>query len=169
MVIKKIYPVLCVLIVCALFGFELPQKSTGHYAQWLDKSHVGHKIKISEKGSKDVYWVDYLGDVQSLKKEVFKFVTITYDTGERHGTESKLLAFNAKNELLGGYFIGPANDLPTKVCRNRLVFDYKQSKNACQQITKVDFFKGIPLRLFVACQDKEATIYEFYPDMKAEK
>lgn len=35
-------------------------------------------------------------------------------------------------------------------------------------VTKIGFSKGISPRLFVSCQDKEAAIYEFYPEMTAD-
>ena len=166
---KKILPFACIPLLAIFLAFGNPQKTSATYNQWLDKKNVGHTIKISAKGSKDSFSVHYFGDVQSLKKETFKVVGISFSTEKKQSANAKLMFFNSKNELVGGYYIGSASDLPTGISHNRLVFDYKLSKNPCQSITKVDFFKGIPPRLFVSCQGREATIYEFYPEMKAER
>ena len=96
--------------------------------------------------------VQYLGNIITDKKQILKFVNTQNISGNRklspHGN-SCLYVYNEKDEMLGYYYLGGFDGVPSKVKGTNLIFINKQS--SCNQTTLIDFKSGIVKKFFVKC------------------
>jgi hypothetical protein len=156
--------ILCFITICLfiLSNFCYSQSATIRVV--LKKNHP-NKVFSFDSSSKanGLYttYITYLGRIRSNGKE-FKIVKVKTVWGPNKHTFGTVFIYDMKNEFFGKYNLGDGFDLPSKLLAGQLIFDNKNKKECDQKlITKIDFAKNIPAKIFLKCKDEQGDIYTF--------
>lgn len=136
------------------------------YEVVLMNKQIGKEFTFSKNkaGDYDSLVLVYLGQIKTKKGEVLKVMTSRWYWGLSPRASTRVIVFNAKNKLLGNYYLSMMYDVPKKIEGSSVVF-INDKGNDCLPglVTRVDFANGIPKEFFLRCKGELGDVYVFDP------
>ncbi|MDJ1500308.1 hypothetical protein [Xanthocytophaga agilis] len=119
------------------------------------------KARSPKNESVDDYIITYLGSIQTINGDSLRFLKEIHFSGSseltQHGS-CVVTIYNSNQEKLGFYYVGGATDGPTRIERDKLIFD---SREDCNLTTSISFRDSIPNQIFVRCTEKGGDLFTF--------
>lgn len=118
----------------------------------------------SNKKRADEYYkiyITYLGNIKT-NDSVRKIVTAKTEFGTNRHTSGSIFIYDTRNKYLGKYNLGDGLDLPGKIEKDQILF-FNTNKKECDPtlVTKIDFSKEIPQKIFLKCKGEYGDVYSF--------
>lgn len=137
--------------------------------QVLEKDIVDSSFifgKWTKDGETETH-LKYLGKVITKDHRILKIMNSCWIWGLSHRATNRILIYNNKNQYLGNYYLTTTEDLPDKL-EDGLLFFSNIDNHDCDKelISKINLTNGIPLNIFLKCNDNDGNIYKFSSDKK---
>ena len=121
---------------------------------------VTYAFKAILKDSTLEYKITYLGSITTKKGATLRLLNSAVYTSENlKRANAALFIYNADDQYLGSFNVGPASALPLRIEERDLVF--ASNEEECPQQTRISFTEDIPEKITIPCTKSGPAAYTF--------
>ncbi len=144
---------------------DYQNKLSSVFEKLFIEKNIGNEYIIGnwEKDKTEQHF-KYLGEVINQNNEKINLINQTRYEGEFSKKAINNIMVWQDGKYLGYYYITMKNDLPTKFENGFLFFENIHNECEKRTITKIDFRKDIPKKIFRKCKADLGDLYEFQTD-----